>query len=253
MTIENIINEAWENRKDISPDSDKNIINSINEIIEKLDKGEMRVSNRSPEGKWNTNEIAKKAGRYSGLTDRDYTDNNLDVSNQYFWKKLLYDEGFILGRLDSRYRGIDKKNSGVSVGSYPELDAWDHAFTPAMQHYLNNDLNYKTNMNYNVWGNVRPWNRDNDNTGDNLRQAMAKNPFLNVMIQSGYYDGATQYFDAKYTMWQLDPSGKMKDRLSFKGYESGHMMYLRREDLKNSNDDIRDFIKKTIPNSPAKY
>ena len=45
----------------------------------------------------------------------------------------------------------------------------------------------------------------------------------------------------------------MKDRLSFKGYESGHMMYLRREDLKNSNDDIRDFIKKTIPNSPAKY
>ena len=43
MSIENIINEAWENRNDISPNSDKNIINSINEIIEKLDKGEMRV------------------------------------------------------------------------------------------------------------------------------------------------------------------------------------------------------------------
>ncbi len=219
---------------------------TINELLPAISLGNSISDNKK-------NEIAKKAGRYSGLTDRDYTDNNLDVSNQYFWKKLLYDEGFILGRLDSRYRGIDKKNSGVSVGSYPELDAWDHAFTPAMQHYLNNNLNYKTNMNYNVWGNVRPWNRDNDNTGDNLRQAMAKNPFLNVMIQSGYYDGATQYFDAKYTMWQLDPSGKMKDRLSFKGYESGHMMYLRREDLKNSNDDIRDFIKKTIPNSPAKY
>ena len=198
-------------------------------------------------------EIAKIASKYSGLSARDFIDNNLDVTDQYFWKKLLYDEGFILGRLDSRYRGIDKKNSGVSVGSYPELDAWDHAFTPAMQYYLNNELNYKTNMNYNVWGNVRPWNRDNDRTGDNLRQAMAKNPFLNVMIQSGYYDGATQYFDAKYTMWHIDPSGKMKDRLSFKGYESGHMMYLRREDLKNSNDDIREFIKNTIPTSPAKY
>ena len=132
-------------------------------------------------------EIAKIASKYSGLSARDFIDNNLDVTDQYFWKKLLYDEGFILGRLDSRYRGIDKKNSGVSVGSYPELDAWDHAFTPAMQYYLNNELNYKTNMNYNVWGNVRPWNRDNDRTGDNLRQAMAKNPFLNVMIQSGYY------------------------------------------------------------------
>ena len=73
------------------------------------------------------------------------------------------------------------------------------------------------------------------------------------MIQSGYYDGATQYFDAKYTMWHIDPSGNMKDRLSFKGYESGHMMYLRREDLKNSNDDIREFIKNTIPTAPAKY
>ena len=61
------------------------------------------------------------------------------------------------------------------------------------------------------------------------------------------------YFDAKYTMWHIDPSGKMKGRLSFKGYESGHMMYLRREDLKNSNDDIREFIRNTIPSKPAKY
>ena len=54
-------------------------------------------------------EIARKAARYSGLSERDFIDNNLDVTDQYFWKKLLYDEGYILGRLDSRYRGIDKK------------------------------------------------------------------------------------------------------------------------------------------------
>jgi carboxypeptidase C (cathepsin A) len=63
------------------------------------------------------------------------------------------------------------------------------------------------------------------------------------MFQSGYFDGATTYFNAKYSMWQLDPSGKMKDRISFKGYESGHMMYLRRADLKTANEDIRSFIK----------
>ena len=84
---------------------------------------------------------------------------------------------------------------------------------------------------------------------------MAANPYLHTMIQSGYYDGATRYFDAKYTMWQLDPSGKMKDRLSFEGYRSGHMMYLREVDLIKSNSDIRKFIKKTTPssNEPAKY
>jgi hypothetical protein len=56
-------------------------------------------------------------------------------------------------------------------------------------------------------------------------------------------------------MWQLDPSGKMKDRLSFKGYESGHMMYLRRQDLETANEDLREFIEKTLPgkNIPAKY
>jgi len=63
------------------------------------------------------------------------------------------------------------------------------------------------------------------------------------MFQSGYFDGATTYFNAKYSMWQLDPSGKMKDRISFKSYESGHMMYLRRADLKTANEDIRSFIK----------
>jgi hypothetical protein len=46
----------------------------------------------------------------------------------------------------------------------------------------------------------------------------------------------------------------MKDRFSFKGYRSGHMMYLRREDLKNANDDIRAFISKTLTNGKsAKY
>ncbi|MEC7878134.1 MAG: carboxypeptidase [Bacteroidota bacterium] len=199
------------------------------------------------------NEIAEAAGRYSGLSARDYLDNNLNVSESYYWKKLLYDQGLTIGRLDSRYRGVDKSDAGTSYDYDPAMAAWDHSFTPAMQYYLKNELKYETNMNYNVWGNVRPWDRDNDRTGENLRQAMAKNPYLHVFIQSGYYDGATDYFNAKYTMWHLDPSGKMKDRLSFKGYESGHMMYLRREDLKNSNDDIRNFILKTTPKGSAKY
>ncbi len=106
-----------------------------------------------------------------------------------------------------------------------------------------------------MFGPVRPWDNTNDQTGENLRLAMAENPYMHVMIQSGYFDGATTYFDAKYSMWQLDPSGKMKDRLRFEGYRSGHMMYLRAEDLATSNEHIRDFIKKSLPaqGQPAKY
>jgi carboxypeptidase C (cathepsin A) len=74
-------------------------------------------------------------------------------------------------------------------------------------------------------------------------------------VQSGYYDGATDYFTAKYVLWNLDPGGRLTDRMSFKGYESGHMMYLRLEDLATSNQDIREFIEASTPaeGEPASY
>ena len=75
-----------------------------------------------------------------------------------------------------------------------------------------------------------------------------------MLIQSGYYDGATTFSAGKFTIQQVDKSGRLSDRFTFKGYESGHMMYLRREDLQKSNQDLRDFILKTITNNtPAKY
>lgn len=229
---------------DILPESEAY---TLNKLIPALAKG------------WNLtdtekNDIAEKIAYYSGLSPKEILDQNLVVPASYFWKNLLKDTGNTIGRLDSRYLGIDKQIAGMSPDYNAELTSWLHSFTPAINYYLQEELNFKTDIKYNLFGPVRPWNNENDNTRDNLRQAMAQNPYLNVLIQSGYYDGATTYFNAKYTMWQIDPSGQMKDRFNFKGYRSGHMMYLRKEDLKNANDDIRDFIKKTLPNGKsAKY
>jgi carboxypeptidase C (cathepsin A) len=198
---------------------------------------------------------AEKIASYSGLSLKSVINNNLNIDNNFFWKELLRDRKQTIGRLDSRYLGIDKKNSGSRPDYNAELSAWLHSFTPAINYYLREELNYNTDIKYNMFGDVHPWDRSANSTGEGLRAAMAENPFLQVMIQSGYFDGATNYFDAKYTMWHLDPSGMMQDRLSFKGYESGHMMYLRREDLQQSNQDIRDFIAKSLPSKkqPAKY
>lgn len=200
-------------------------------------------------------DVLKQMARYSGLSEASIAQNNLDVSTAFFWKDLLRDEGKTLGRLDSRYLGIDAKQSGDRPDYWAELTSWLHSFTPAINYYLREELNYKTDIKYNMFGNVHPWDRSNNKTGENLRLAMAQNPYLNVMIQAGYYDGATNYFDAKYTMWQLDQSGNLKERLSFKGYRSGHMMYLRRDDLKQSNQDLREFIKASTPSkgAPAMY
>jgi len=221
---------------------------TVNSLIPALSKGGFIDENEK-------NTVAEKMAYYSGLSKKEIIDQNLVVPTDYFWKHLLKEKtGFTIGRLDSRYLGIDRQLAGDSPDYSAELTSWLHSFTPAINYYLQEELKFKTDVKYNMFGPVQPWDNSDDNTRDNLRQAMAQNPYLNVLIQSGYYDGATTYFNAKYTMWQIDPSGRMKDRFEFKGYRSGHMMYLRYEDLKNSNDDIRAFIKRTQANGKsAKY
>jgi carboxypeptidase C (cathepsin A) len=221
---------------------------TIDELIPALAKGGFIDDSKRKQ-------VAAKMSRYSGLSEKIILQHNLAVPTQFFWKELLREKGFTVGRLDSRYLGIDRQLAGDRPDYNSELTSWLHSFTPAINYYLRDVLKYKTDLQYNMFGPVRPWDNSNDQTGENLRLAMAENPYMHVMIQSGYFDGATTYFDAKYSMWQLDPSGKMKDRLRFEGYRSGHMMYLRAEDLATSNEHIRDFIKKSMPaaGQPAKY
>jgi carboxypeptidase C (cathepsin A) len=75
-----------------------------------------------------------------------------------------------------------------------------------------------------------------------LRSALRDNPHLKVLVQGGYYDAATDYFNIMYTMQHLQPGGEYKHRYRFAWYESGHMMYLRKADLKTANDDLRSFM-----------
>ena len=221
---------------------------TLNELLPAISKGSFLDDQKRKE-------IAAKMSRYSGLSEKVILDNNLNVSLNYFWKELLRDKGFTIGRLDSRYRGIDRKSAGDSPDFNPELTSWLHSFTPAINIYLRNNLNFKTDLKYNMFGSVHPWDNTGDTTGENLRQAMAQNPYMHLMVQSGYYDGACDYFNSKYNLWQMDPSGKLKERISWKGYRSGHMMYLRQEDLISANEDIRQFLKESLqkPGQPAKY
>lgn len=221
---------------------------TVNQLVSELMKGGFIEEK-------NRKELAKKMSYYSGLGMDFILDHNLDIPKSAFWKELLRkNEGKTIGRLDSRYKGLDKRNEGSSPDYNVELTNWLHSFTPAINYYMREVLGFKTDLKYNVFGPVYPWDKRNNNTRDDLRKAMAQNPYLNVFFQVGYFDGATTYFHSKYTMWQLDPSGKMKSRMHFTGYESGHMMYLREVDLKRANDDLRAFIRSTFKeNGVAKY
>jgi carboxypeptidase C (cathepsin A) len=221
---------------------------SYNELLPAIAKG----GNISSEER---NAVAEKMARLTGIKKRVLLQQNLEMKPSFFWKELLRDKnGKTIGRLDSRYLGVDREEIGTRPDYSPELTSWLHSFTPAINYYTQNILNFKTDVKYNMFGPVGKWDFENENARENLRRAMAQNPYLQVLVQSGYYDGATTYSVAKYTMGKIDPSGKMKNRMTFKGYRSGHMMYLRKEDLEKSNEDLRIFIKKSSDNiGPAKY
>ena len=221
---------------------------TINELLPAISRG-----STLPDDKRKM--MAEKMARYAGISTTAILQHNFDIPTNYFWKELLRDKGFTIGRLDSRYRGIDLQDAGENPDYNAELTSWLHSFTPAINTYVRNELNYKTDFKYLMFGNVFPWDNTNNHTGNDLASAVAQNPYLHVMVQSGYYDGACDYFNAKYNLWQMDPAGKFNNRFSWKGYRSGHMMYLRKQDLTTANEDIRQFIRASLPAAgvPARY
>ena len=58
--LEKIINEAWGKKEQVNQNSDKELITTINQIIEDLDKGKVRVAEKI-NGEWVTHQYIKKA------------------------------------------------------------------------------------------------------------------------------------------------------------------------------------------------
>jgi len=221
---------------------------TVNDLTPALTKGGMLPSSERKA-------IAAKLSRYIGIKEDVVLDNNLEIGTNFFWKELLRGKGYTIGRLDSRYKGIDVENAGQRPDYNQEQQSWSHAFAPAIHIYLKDELKYRTDLEYLVYGPVNPWDNNNNRTGVNLRRALAENPFMHLLVQSGYFDGACDYFNAKYSMWQMDPSGRLKDRMHWEGYESGHMLYLRKEDASVAAENLRKFLRESVPppGTPAKY
>ena len=85
--------------------------------------------------------------------------------------------------------------------------------------------------------------RDSDtymNVAPYISRAMRENSGLRVFNAQGWYDFATPFFAAEYA---LTRSGFPRDRITFRYYDSGHMMYVRDEDRVALSRDIRTFIR----------
>jgi len=204
-----------------------------------------------------TASAVKNTARFTGLSEAYLRETNLRVSRERFRKELLRDENRTVGRLDSRYKGIDKEAAGDDQETDPAMDAWMGPFTIMANKYFRQDLRFVTDDVYNIFGDVMPWKgmnalmgqpsgspfgRSAPGVGDMLRTALAQNPYLRVLVLEGYYDAACDYFGAVYTFAHLDPRGEFKDRVKFAFYECGHMMYVRKADLAKAGRDLAAFI-----------
>ena len=197
--------------------------------------------------------IAQKLASYTGLSQDYVLRANLRPVIHKFTKELRRDEGLTVGRLDSRFTGVDYDGVGENSEFDPSYNKAIYGpYTMAINDHLKRTLNYANDIPYEILtGRVRPWNYDNVqneylNVAETLRQAMHKNPYLKVLVCNGYYDLATPYFATQYTFDHMFLDEKLKENISMKYYEAGHMMYINKPSLVRMAEDVKEFYGKSL-------
>ena len=138
----------------------------------------------------------------------------------------------------------------------PSMAAIRPPYTASFNNYVRTDLGFKSDLEYYILGGgIGRWDWGTDNsyadTSEALRSAFAKNPYLKVLVASGYYDLATPYFAAEYTLnhMALDPT--LRGNIKNTYYEAGHMMYIEKKSLAKLKEDVTAFIQSAVPNLPG--
>jgi carboxypeptidase C (cathepsin A) len=197
--------------------------------------------------------VAAKIARLSGLSQAYVEQANLRIDPGRFRKELLRDKRLVVGRLDTRYTASDLDAAGEQQEFDPSNTALQGAYTAMFMDYVRTELKWESDLHYDPSGNVRPWtyvqNAYMDMT-EPLRQTMAKNPFLKVRVEAGYYDMACVFAGAVINFWHLAYDKVFTDRVSFSYFEGGHMMYTRASAHKALKNDIAKFIAETAGARP---
>jgi carboxypeptidase C (cathepsin A) len=199
--------------------------------------------------------VADRLSRYTGL-DKDYVEqSDLRIEIQHFCKELLRDKRRTVGRLDSRFEGIDPTAAGERPDYDPSMAAIRPPYTATFNDYVRRSLGYKSDLTYYILGGgIGPWDFGSGNgyadVSESLRSAFAKNAAMRLFVASGYYDLATPYFATDYTLTHLGLDASQKGRISTSQYEAGHMMYISTRELARLKGDVAKFIQGSLSAPP---
>ncbi|MBV9767441.1 MAG: peptidase S10 [Acidobacteriaceae bacterium] len=190
--------------------------------------------------------------RYTGLSKEIIDQYNLRIDVQCFTHYLLADQKLRVGRLDGRFSGPDPEGFAETRFYDPTSSETGPPFTSVFNEYVRRELNYKTDMPYyttayQTWGPAMKWDWGSagegfPDTASALRAAVVKNSYLKVRVLEGYYDLATPYYAANYTMDHLDLSPRYRNNISYATFDSGHMVYLDLDSLRKMKENVASFI-----------
>lgn len=191
--------------------------------------------------------IVSELARFTGLSEQFLDRANMRVNLQRFQRELRRDEGLSVGRLDSRFTGVEIDGVGERPETDPSFYGIDGSFTATMLDYFTRTLGVEISEYYSTIGGVRGWNWDVGSSGGNnyinvapwISRAMRQNGDLKVLVAQGYYDLATPFFAAEL---MFNQPGFDQDRVRFEYYESGHMMYIHEPSLVEFTEHVRELI-----------
>jgi carboxypeptidase C (cathepsin A) len=196
--------------------------------------------------------IIDKLAHFTGLSREYIAQTNLRIEIQRFIKELLRDERAMVGRLDSRSKGMDRDAAGEKPEYDPSYINIQGPYTACLNDYVRRELGYESDLPYEILtGRVMPWNYDKYqnqyvNVAEMLRSAMTKNPSMKVFVANGYYDLATPYFATRYTFNHLGLEDELYANISMGYYESGHMMYIHGPSLVKQKAELAQFIQSAV-------
>jgi carboxypeptidase C (cathepsin A) len=188
--------------------------------------------------------VVQKLARLTGLGEAFVDNHNLRVDNRAFTKELLRDRGEMVGFMDSRFKA---PNLDPSSGFDPTVTTIRPPFTSTFNSYVREELGYRTDLEYfTLGGGIGHWDWETKNgyadTSDNLRNTLAKNRYMKVLVASAYFDLATPHFATEYTFAHLGLPPKLRKNITMRYYRSGHMMYLERDSLAQLKLDVSQFL-----------
>jgi carboxypeptidase C (cathepsin A) len=173
----------------------------------------------------------------------------LRINDGHFFKELLRERGRTVGRLDSRFTGIDRSGVTETIEYDPLLTNVLGPYTAAFYDYIRSELKFESDLPYEilsskVWMNWSYSQFENKylDVAETLRKSMTFNKYLKVFVANGYYDLGTPYFATEYTFDHLGLDPSLRNNVSMGYYDAGHMMYIHIPSLKAMKKDLAKFI-----------